>query len=70
MKEHKAETIEDMLKWWPELRKLTEHANVIGIRIVCRKGRGLKSHLLDERDLTSAFQFGELHNTPTAQEGE
>jgi len=56
MKEHKAETREDLLKWWPELAKLFEHANVIGIRIVCKKkdkfGLGLER--------TSAFQFGDL----------
>ncbi len=55
MTEHKAETLEDFLKWWPELQKLTEHANVIGIRLVCRQedkfGLGLAR--------TAAFQFGD-----------
>lgn len=49
MKEHKAETIEKMLEWWPELRSLTEHAKVIGIRLV-----------VQHRDEKGAFQFGEL----------
>ena len=49
MKEHKAETIEKLLEWWPELRKLTEHANVTGIRIVVQKD-----------DKVFAFQFGEV----------
>jgi len=48
-KEHRAESIEKLLEWWPELRKLTEHANVIGIRVVAEKD-----------GKTAAFQFGEV----------
>lgn len=49
MKEHKAQTLEELLKWWPELRKLTEHTKVIGIRIVAQNGTGA----------VAAFEFGE-----------
>lgn len=55
-KEHRAESIEKLLEWWPELRKLTEHTKITGIRIVCEQkdkfGLGLTK--------TAAFQFGEV----------
>lgn len=57
MKEHKAETREDLLKWWPELSKLFEHANVIGIRLVCRKD-----------DKTAAFQFGDVQDKKASEQ--
>ena len=56
MKEHRAETLEKLLQWWPELQKLTEHTNVIGIRIVCKQkdkfGLGLEAR--------AGFTFGEI----------
>jgi hypothetical protein len=49
VKEHKTENLEELLKWWPELRPLTEHAKFLGIRLVAEKDGKV-----------SAFQFGEV----------
>jgi hypothetical protein len=52
-KEYQTDSLDKLLSWWPELRKLTEHASVIGIRLVVeqkdRFGLGLTR--------TAAFDF-------------
>jgi len=50
MREHKAESLEQLLKWWPELQKLTEHTGIVGIRFVVKAAGGDQA----------AFEFGDM----------
>lgn len=36
-KEYQTDSLDKLLSWWPELQKLTEHGNFIGIRLVAEK---------------------------------